>query len=213
MRVPTTLPAADLAGAEAVLSTTRAVRRRLDADGPVDPGVLRQCLELAGQAPSAGDRQPLRWVVVTDKDTRAALGEIYRAACASFDADRPPVSDETTRRLRAASTDLAIRMGSLPALVLACTTEPAPTEATGTVAARSWGSVLPAVWSLQQALRAYGLGSCPTTVRPARADKFRALTKIPREWTLAALLPVAPITGDTLSPAPRRELEEIVTWI
>ncbi len=50
------MPILDLSSDE-VLATTRSVRKRLDLSRPVDPGVIRQCLELAVQAPtdSAGE--------------------------------------------------------------------------------------------------------------------------------------------------------------
>jgi nitroreductase len=70
----------DTAETDRLLSTTRAVRRRLDLDRPVDPAVVLECLQLATQAPTASNGQDWRWVVVTDPDTRAALAELYRRA-------------------------------------------------------------------------------------------------------------------------------------
>ena len=55
--------------ADQVLTTTRAVRKRLDFDRPVPDAVIRDCLELTLQAPTGSNRQGWRWVVVTDADT------------------------------------------------------------------------------------------------------------------------------------------------
>ena len=61
-----------------LLSTTRAVRKRLDLDRPVEREVLEECLALAHQAPTGSNRQDWHFVVVTDPAKRAALGDCYR---------------------------------------------------------------------------------------------------------------------------------------
>jgi nitroreductase len=68
----------DLATVDRLLTTTRAVRRRLDLARPVPRSVIEECLRLAIQAPSGGDAQNWHWIVVTDAETRAALAELYR---------------------------------------------------------------------------------------------------------------------------------------
>lgn len=64
--------------ADEVLTTTRAVRRRLDFDRPVSEAVLRECLELALQAPTAALRQDWHFVISTDPDQCREVGEIYQ---------------------------------------------------------------------------------------------------------------------------------------
>jgi nitroreductase len=61
-----------------LLSTTRAVRKRLDFERPVEREVLDECLALAQQAPNASNSEPWRFVVVSEEATRAALAEYYR---------------------------------------------------------------------------------------------------------------------------------------
>ena len=58
-----------------LLSTTRSVRKRLDLDRPVPPALVRECLEIALQAPSGSNRQGWHFVVVTDAEMRAEVGE------------------------------------------------------------------------------------------------------------------------------------------
>ena len=65
--------------ADELLSTTRAVRKRLDLERPVEREVILECLRLAVQAPTASNTQDWRWVVVTDAEKRAALAEMYRS--------------------------------------------------------------------------------------------------------------------------------------
>src|SRR5919206_3982880 len=61
-----------------LLSTTRAVRKRLDLERPVEREVLEECLQLAQQAPTASYSQNWHFVVVTDAEKRAALGDLWR---------------------------------------------------------------------------------------------------------------------------------------
>ncbi|MFP6688909.1 MAG: nitroreductase family protein, partial [Alphaproteobacteria bacterium] len=63
----------DLSVTDALLSTTRSVRKRLDLERAVPEGIIRECLELALQAPTGSNRQSWRWIVVTDADKRHAL--------------------------------------------------------------------------------------------------------------------------------------------
>ncbi|HEY6407447.1 MAG TPA: nitroreductase family protein, partial [Ktedonobacteraceae bacterium] len=63
---------------DTLLATTRSVRKRLDFSRPVEPELIDECLELAVQAPTGGNRQGWHFVVVTDAQQRQALGEIYR---------------------------------------------------------------------------------------------------------------------------------------
>lgn len=67
-------PTFDLAETDRLLTTTRAVRRRLDLQRPVPREVVLECLRVATQAPTGGNRQPWRWLVVDDPEQRAALG-------------------------------------------------------------------------------------------------------------------------------------------
>src|SRR5215471_18903766 len=64
--------------AEEMLTTTRSVRKRMDFSRPVEPEVIRECLELALQAPTGANSQGWHFVVVTDQEQRKALGAIYR---------------------------------------------------------------------------------------------------------------------------------------
>src|SRR5260370_20318789 len=85
-----TMPVLELSPDE-LLTTTRSVRRRLDFSRPVEPEVIRQCLEIALQAPTGGNRQGWHFVVVTDAEKRQSLGDLYRRGFA-MDPQLPPAS-------------------------------------------------------------------------------------------------------------------------
>src|SRR6516225_259927 len=89
-----------------LLSTTRSVRKRLDFSRPVEPGVIRECLELAMQAPTGGNAQRWRWMVVTDPEKRRAVGDCYRRGWAEY-MTLPINQPEMIERLRARDPERA----------------------------------------------------------------------------------------------------------
>ena len=85
-------------------------------------------------------------------------------------------------------------------------------EGFGHFAEASFGSIYPAVWSFQLALRSRGLGSAFTTLHLPFADQAAELLGIPDGVLQTALIPVAYFRGDDFQPAHRRPVEEITYW-
>jgi len=202
----------DLDTVDHLLSTTRAVRKRLDLDRAVPPEVIDECLRLAVQAPTGSNSQGWRWLVVTDPDRRAALAELYRrswepyvAMRAAEAADREP--SPTMTRVASSAGFLADNLERVPVHVIPCIYEQGRPQEAGL-----WGSIFPAVWSFQLALRSRGLGSSLTTLHLVYAQEAAELLGIPDGVRQAALLPVAYFTGDDFRPAPRRPVDEITYW-
>jgi nitroreductase len=196
----------DLTTVDHLLTTTRAVRRRLDFDRPVPRDVIVECLRLAIQAPTGGNRQGWRWMVVTDAAKRARLADLYREGAGGyFDAPAPP--DQTTEqgRVRSSAVYLAERLQDAPVHVIPCIVGREPSPA-------AFGSIYPAAWSFQLALRSRGLGTCLTTLHLAKAREAGALLGMPEDVVQAALLPVAYFTGDDFRPAARVPVEEVTYW-
>src|SRR5438270_10668700 len=73
-----------------LLTTTRSVRKRLDLTRPVEPEVIRECLEIALQAPTASNSQSWHFVVVTDPQQREALATLYRKGADQYKALMAP---------------------------------------------------------------------------------------------------------------------------
>jgi len=202
----------DLATVDRLLSTTRSVRRRLDPTRPVPAGVIRECLELAVQAPSPADVQSWRWVVVTDEATRKTIADMYRAANEPYvrsELDRLPEGDSSERRRFASVLDLIEHLHEIPVLVVAYVVEPdlPGLGDQGMPPALLYGGAFPAVWSFQLALRARGLGTTPLFV--ADEAPLAEIVGAPANAHLVGLLPVAYYTGTTFKPAARRPLDEV----
>lgn len=201
-----------IADVDEVLTTTRAVRRRLDLEREVPLDVIEQCVQLARQAPIAKNVEQCRFVAVRDPERRAALAALYRRAgteivlpqmmaAAKAGGTAKPTAQQ--RRNMASAMHLTENLGRVPLLVLAGTTAPPPDEVVGADASEFYGSVLPTIWSFQLALRSRGLGSSLTSMHLHFADEVAALLGLPDDFTQIALLPVAYTRGTEFRPAER----------
>ncbi|WP_328988971.1 nitroreductase family protein [Kribbella sp. NBC_01245] len=202
-----------------LLTTTRTVRKRLDLDKPVPLELIRECLEIALQAPSGSNRQTWHWVVVVDADKRAAIGEFYRRAVADY-LDSPgaagrlyaddPNRAQVQRRVGDSVAYLGDRMGDVPVLVIPCLQAKSLAEGNQ---AGLWGSILPAAWNYCLAARARGLGTAWTTLHLRYEREISELLELPQGLRQAALIPTAYSIGTSFKPAKRQPLDEVLTVI
>jgi len=210
----------DLDTVDHLLSTTRAVRKRLDLGRPVEPEVIEDCLRLAIQAPTGSNTQGWRWIVVTDAEKRAALAEIYRKGFYPYRkaqtaaAQTAAVSTAAAQMARVAdSADyLAEHLHEVPVHVIPCIGGRELVGAGNVNAAGIYGSIFPAVWSFQLALRSRGLASSLTTLHLAHETEAAELLGIPDDYLQVALLPVAYFTGEDFKPATRKPIERLTSW-
>jgi nitroreductase len=217
----------DTTATDRLLTTTRTVRKRLDLSRTVDPGVVLECLRIASQAPTGGNLQRTRWVVVTDEEKRRALGDLYRRAMDPYHAIMEPLAAAagTNAKVLSSSRYLAEVMHRVPVLVIPCELG-VPGEVNALLQAGGYphpladnvgasgfyGSAWPAVWSFMLALRSRGLGSALTTMHLALENQAGELLGIPETVTQIGLIPVAHYTGDGFKPANRRAVEEVTYW-
>ena len=207
-----------------LLSTTRAVRKRLDFDRPVSVETLEECLQMAVQAPTGSNAQGWQFMFVTDPDKRARIGELYSQA---FDIYREmPVAihhlhkdsgDDALKSSQSRSTSsaeyLAENMGKAPAMLIPCIIGRTDTEATNNMIAQSatWGSIIPAAWSFMLAARARGLGTAWTTLHLMHEKEIAELLGIPYEtYMQVALIPIAYTKGTDFKPAYRPPLDTVM---
>jgi nitroreductase len=230
-----TAPEFDLAITDRLLTTTRSVRRRLDFDREVPQSVLDECFGVALQAATGGDLQRWRWVVIRDAEKRRKFGEVYRRSFLEMLASSEPNAAEETRSAEADppedqkyhekfNEDLAAmeklmqsvnvlieRMGEAPVIVVPCVIGRADGDVTTSWVASQFGSVFPAVWNLQLALRTRGLGSCITAAHLEYEREIAELLSIPYDTVMqVCAVPVAYYTGSTFGNARRRPQDEVV---
>jgi len=203
-----------------LLSTTRSVRKRLDLSRPVAPELLRECIEVATQAPTGGNNQGWHFVVVTDQAKRTQLAEWYAPAFAAMYGNPDAVvgnlpQDDpdyvaTTKKVIGSAQYLADHLAEVPVHVIPCIegrTDNLPVAWQAAI----WGSLLPAVWSFMLAARARGLGTCWTTLHLTEEKAAAELLGIPDHVMQGALIPVAHTLGGTdFKPGARRDLDRII---
>ena len=201
----------DLTQTDALLSTTRAVRKRLDFDRDVPDDVLLECLQLAVQAPTGSNRQGWRWMVIRDAEKKKGLADIYRAAGGDYLAAAAANADGGTQlgRVMDSANFLAENFEKSPVMVIPMIIGRLEDDSTNS-AAGLMGSIIPAMWSFQLALRSRGLGSCLTTIHLAKEAEAAELLGIPDHVTQVGLLPVAYTKGTDFKPGPRADLDQII---
>jgi nitroreductase len=205
----------DTANADLLLTTTRSVRKRLDLSRPVPIALIEECLSVALQAPTGGNVQRWRFVIVTDQVTKAAIADIYRKAwtayLASSQIQYPPDDPRHDPHPRVVDSAqyLAEHLHEVPAYVIPCIEaklDGLPLFAQATMLA----SVLPATWSLMLAARARGLGSTLTTLTTMHERQVSEILGIPASVTHCALVPLAYYQGESFRPAARLPIERVV---
>ena len=188
----------DEVGLYEAMRTLRAVRR-LRAD-PVPDDALRRVLEAASWAPTGGNAQPWRVVVVRDAAKKQRLGELYAERWAAYSAQHqqliakaPDAVRERTGRMLASGDHLAAHFGATPVVLVFCfdPRNMAITDAgLGRVSVVGGASIYTAVQNALLACRAEGLGCVLTTLLCEREPEVRELLGIPEPWGTAAAVPI-----------------------
>ena len=201
-----------------VLTTTRAVRKRLDFERPVSRELIEECLEIAVQAPTGSNRQGWQFILVSDPERKRAIAEHYRRSWYASDRPRPRYEPEDPRarqaeRVVSSARYLADNMHRAPWLLIPAI-EGRLSEGARTVEqAGLWGSILPAFWSFMLAARARGLGTAWTTLHLAYEREVAEILGVPYEqYTQAGLTPIAFTVGDRFNSAPRIPLDSVSHW-
>ncbi|MGH9046600.1 MAG: nitroreductase family protein [Acidimicrobiales bacterium] len=181
------------------IRTTRAMRR-LDPDRPVPEEDLWTIVEAATKAPSGGNRQVARWMVVTDRERRAKIGALYGEAWNSVRTAYVEAQDDDAPSLILTSADyLAAHMGEAPAIIVPCSRAGDP------------ASIYPGCQNLFLAARELGLGTALTTVHRLKEVEVKEVLDIPDDVQTWAMIPVGYPLG-RWGEAQRRPVEETTYW-
>jgi nitroreductase len=211
------IPASERAAVDHALTTTRSVRKRLDLTRPVDPKIIEEAIDVAVQAPTGSNVQGWHFIVVTDTAQKKAIADLYRKGAdlyrtmprKEYAADDPRRAQQA--RMAASGAHLYQHMHEVPAIVFVgiegrVETQPLAAQAS------TYGSVLPAAWSLMLALRTRGVGAAWTTLALIHERELAKVLGIPDDITLAVMLPVGYYTGDRFKPAKRLPARERTHW-
>ena len=208
-----------------LLSTTRAVRKRLDFTRPVPDELIRECVRLAMQAPAGSNIPRTRFVVVRAPETRRELAALYNEVYTELYSKSPSYvrrvgqpSDtsgvpDRQQRVGDSVDHLAHHLGEAPVIVVACLAGMRVDGEFANMATTFLGQTGPAVWSFMLAARARGLGTCWTTMHMPREREAAELLGIPYDTVQqVCLTPLAYTLGTDFRPAHREDPETYIHW-
>jgi nitroreductase len=189
------------------MSTARSIRRFTDE--PVADDVLRRCFEAATWAPSGGNFQAWRFVVLRSPEQRAVVAAAAAKALEVIEPvygmSRPDPADDSKRaRSNRATYELHDRAGEFTSVLFATRRFTSASELL------LGGSIYPAVQNFLLAARGIGLGACPTSWADYGGEAMlRAAVGVPDTWMLAAHVVVGWPRGRH-GPLRRRPMSEVV---
>ena len=206
--------------ADEVLTTTRSVRRRLNLEKEVSPEILKECLNIALQAPTGSLRQDWHFVVSTDRDQCREVGTIYQEVWTKMVTDdylnasasrQGEKGDQASwLNMMVSARHLAETFPEVPAIFVPCISGRLEGADAMTQAVK-WGSVIQAAWSFMLAARNRGLGTCWTTVHLQREEEVADILGIPfASIQQVALSPVAHTVGTSFKSGRRKPTAEFV---
>jgi nitroreductase len=205
--------------ADELLSTTRAVRKRLDLTRPVPRQLLLECVELATQAPTGSNTQGWHFVIVEDPATKQALADLYGRGFDPYIDHLAPAygagDSRTDRRDKVRESAIYLRQHfhEVPAMLVPCVTGRLAEATPNVFAASMYGSILPAVWSFMLAARARALGTAWTSLHLIFEREAAEVLGINfDEVTQVGLIPIAYTLGTDFKAAPRIPLDTVVHW-
>jgi nitroreductase len=210
---------------EELLTTTRTVRKRLDLERAVSGELIRECVEIALQAPTGGNTQGWHFVVVQDQARRAALADLYRRAWKIyrrspnsvfdlFENEPPGTRKNQLGRVCESADYLVDNLDRVPVHVIPCINGRVE-RMTGKFAsvglASVYGSILPATWSFMLAARERGLGTAWTTCHLMHEDEAADILGIPYDQiTQVALIATAHSKGTEFKKSLRKPLDDVL---
>lgn len=188
--------------------------RRLKTD-PVPDEVIYKILDAGIQAPSGGNTQDWRFMVVKDPQVKQQVQQIYqkgwkKGQAVYLNLPAPAhLGEEGRRRMLDAATYLAEHLAEAPVLLFACLKEGTmPPQLAAKVARLFGSSIYPAVQNMLLACRAHGLGATLTTICSLYEDEIRTVLQLPNDISTYAMLPIGYPLGK-FGPVKRMAVEEV----
>ena len=186
--------------------TQRAIRH-LKPD-PVPRETIERLIRAGTKAPSGGNSQGWKFIVITDPETKSAIAEYYLQAWEMAYGNQNPSPPNIQSHVRSSADYLARNMADMPVLLMACILhDGSPSTIT------RGSSIYPAVQNILLAARALGLGSAITTLHKRYEKEIKDLLEIPDNVETAALLPIGFIQeGYKYGPTRRAPVSEVTYW-
>ena len=205
-----------------VMRSTPAVREF--TDDPLLDDVLARILDNARFAPSGGNRQGVRVIVLRDEDTRAALADLGLPAARRYAAQlakgespwnplQPPGVDASTIAATEVPAQMSASLREAPVVLVICLdlgVVAATDQDLDRVGVVSGASVYPFVWNVLLAARNEGYGGVLTTMAVAEEPRVKGLLGVPDSYAIAAVVPLGK-PARQVTKLRRRPVPEFVT--
>ena len=208
---------ADDIGLYEAMSTLRAVRRL--RDDPIPDDVLDRVLQAAAWAPTGGNVQPWRVIVVREAGLKQRLGELYAARWGAYSKQHRAMLEAAPEAIRTkqekmlrSGDHLAQHFGETPAVFVFCFNPKnmaITDEKLKRVSVVGGASIYTAVQNLLLGCRAEGLGCVLTTLLCECESEVREILDIPEPWGTAAAVPVGYPLGKGHGPISRRPVAKL----
>lgn len=188
------------------IRTTRAIRRLRPE--PVPPALIRKVCEAGTFAPSGGNRQPWKFVAVTDPERRQWVADHYRPIFLDYIAPaveraKDPSFPEAGRRMQAVAIHLAEHLHEVPVhLFVAGWTRRGQAQPQ---------ALMPCIQNVLLACRAVGLGASLTTLHRSFGEECDRWLGLPEACPSCALIPIGWPVGKYGTP-PRRSVDQCLSW-
>jgi nitroreductase len=198
---------ADRADLFEIIRTTRSMRRLKPEAVPA--GLIRKILEAGTCAPSGGNMQRWRFLVILDAAIKQTVGALYKRAWDELVGPRyragepaPGMDRDQFLRTMNAAEHLAAHIHEAPVWIVPCLQSAAPSRTAGS-------SVYPAVQNILLAARALGLGATLTTLYLNFEQEAEAALGLPADWHSYAIIPIGYPQG-RFGPVRRIALADVV---
>ena len=175
---------------------------------PVPDEMIRRLIEAATKAPSGADRQPWKFLVIKDSETKRGIAEYYRRTFEEVYGSTATSPRPISKRMMESGSHIAQHIHEVPVMILACV------EHDGSPSSMDRGaSIFPAVQNLLLAARGLGLGALITNNHKHYEDEVKQLLGIPDNVETAALIPIGYLAdGASYGPTRRRPVDEVTYW-
>ena len=172
---------------------------------PVPEELIHKLIEAGTKAPSGGNRQGWKFLVITDLETRKKIGAYYEQGWEHAYGSANPSPSQLQPHVHTSAEHLARTMAEAPVLLMACI------EHDGGASTMSrGGSIFPSVQNILLAARGMGLGSCLTSIHKRYEDEIKEILSIPENVETAALLPIGfPADNNRYGPTRRQPVEDV----
>ena len=172
---------------------------------PVPDELIHKLIEAGTKAPSGGNRQGWKFLVITDSGTKKKIGDYYEQGWEHAYGAATSDPGQLQPHVHRSAEHLARTMGEAPVLLMACIEHDGGPSTMG-----RGGSIFPSVQNILLAARALGLGSCLTSLHKRYEDEIKELLGIPENVETAALLPIGfPADNNRYGPTRRQPVEDV----